>query len=139
MEELKNYEDCYKPLWLEFFNNIKGIDVKDCPEPHLPIYGENYNSFKYKIAFVGIDTVGSCNMDKYNSEDGYRKIIQEWKDEFDELDYCYWAWKWNFWRFIFQFLGKFYNLDLEEIKKCESEEVQNILKSFVWANTMSIE
>ena len=139
MKELTKYEDYYKPLWEEFFSKIKEVDVENCPEPHLPVYGENYSNSNFKIVFVGIDAAGSCNMAKFNSEDGYYKIIQEWKEEFDDLGYCYWAWKWNFWRFIFQFLGKFYDLSIEELKKFESEKAQNILKSFVWANTLSIE
>jgi hypothetical protein len=149
MDELKKYEDYYKPLWEEFLNQIKNVDIENCPEPHLPIYGEYYSTSKYKIVFVGIDTAGSCSMAKYNCEDGYIKIIQDWKkEEFDELNYCClketvsdsgWAWKWNFWRFIFQFLSKFYNINLEELKSSKSDKAKNILKSFVWANARSIE
>ena len=78
-------------------------------------------------------------MRRFNDYDGYKRIVQEWKEEIDGLDYCYWAWRWNFWRFIFQFLSKFYDISLEEIKAAETEDVQKILKSFVWANALSIE
>jgi len=140
MDNLKNYEDYYKTLWQEFLFKIKDVDVKKCPEPHLPIYGEYYSKSEFKIAFVGIEAARSCDLEEYNSEDGYSKIIQDWKEnDFDSLEYCNWAGQWNFWRFIFQFLGKFYNVDLEELKNHDSEHAQNILRSFVWANTNSIE
>ena len=139
IDVLKKYEDYYKPLWEVFFNQIKDVDIENCPEPHLPIYGEYYSTSKYKIVFVGIDAAKGCSMAKYNHEDGYSKIIQDWKEEFDELDYLHWANKWNFWRFIFQFLSKFHNINLAELKSGESDNAKNILKSFVWANAMSIE
>lgn len=141
MSELrKKYESDYALLWKEFVSKIKDVDVTNCPEPHFPIYGKKYEGSNYKIAFVGIETGGACDMDKYKTTEGLVNIIDEWKKEFDNLEFMSWAWKWNFWRFVFQFLANFYNEELEEFKKEKiKENIEEILSSVLWANTSSIE
>ena len=146
MEELKEiYRSHYSSLWTEFINKIKSVDVVNCPEPHLPVYGEFYASSSYKIAFIGLDTIGACNLEIYNKEEGHVDLLNDWKTkDFDNLGYLNWAWKYNFWRFIFKFLSEFYNLDIynaevEKLRKGESDQIKEIFKSFVWGNVMSIE
>lgn len=142
MIELREiYESNYASLWDEFITKIDRVDVNNCPEPHLPVCGSNYEDSTYKIAFVGIETGGACALGKYKAIDDLPQIIDDWKGVFDDL-MANGAWKWNFWRFIFQFLADFYNEDLHEFKIKGNDlkaEVEKILNSFLWANTSSIE
>lgn len=140
MDELElKYKTHYIPLWKEFLNKLQRANVGYCPEPQLPVYGKNYSTAKFKIAFVGIDNADGGSLSGHIKKDNYFDLTNRLKEELDNLSYCSRAWRRDFWRFIFELLSTFYGIKLEDLEKHESEEAQRILTSFVWGNVMSIE
>lgn len=133
----EKYIENYSPLWIDFINKLKDVNLCNCPEPHLPVFGDDYENSEYKIAFVGIDTVKACSLADCINYDISDALFM-WEEEFSNLEFVDWEKKYNFWKLIFNFLAAFYDIPVEELKS-KSKRVEKILKSFIWANVNSIE
>jgi hypothetical protein len=125
----------------EFVKKIRSVDYDKIPEPFFPIYGQLYESAPTRIAFVGMETRGWGNMTDFvkavdeNPEDAIFRGFEE----FNELEFCKWGNNSgnSFWDFNFKFLANFHGID--DWKKVKQGETEEILKSFAWGNTNSIE
>ena len=142
MEHYKErLKEQYAPLVEQFVKEISELDVTGIPAPHIPIMGEHYAVSKYKIAFIGMETYGwediytFLNTAKNNS--GEAVFLTE--DMINNLKHLGWADNYHatFWGFVFKFLAQFYKVSFEDLvtKKAYPE----LLSSFVWGNTNSIE
>lgn len=127
----------YIPLIKDFIDQVKGLDVTGITEPHIPSIGEYYENCRYKIAFCGMETNGWGSLSNFVENEPY-KIIQETNDTINDLEFL--TWKKNdhatFWAFVLKFLSALYKLPYKELAEGKYPEV---LKSFIWANTNSIE
>jgi|WetSurMetagenome_2_1015567.scaffolds.fasta_scaffold41948_1 hypothetical protein len=135
------YISTYCPLVKEFADKISAVDYDKIPEPFLPVHGEGYETTETRIAFVGMETRGWGNMTKFVDhvgENPEEAIFREF-EEFNDLEFCNWGNNFgsSFWDFNFKFLANFHGVD--DWKKVKRGEMEDILKSFAWGNTNSIE
>jgi len=142
MEHYKErMKEQYAPLVEQFVKEIGELDVTGITAPHIPIMGKNYGVSKYKIAFIGMETYGWEDADKFlniaKNNSGEAVFLME--DTINNLEHLGWADNYHatFWGFVFKFLARFYKVCFEDlvIKKAYPE----LLSSFVWGNTNSIE
>lgn len=133
--------DTYKPLVTEFVSKIRTVQYDKIPEPFLPIHGQLYESAKTRIAFVGMETRGWGNTTDFlnsvdsNPEEAMFRAFRA----FNELEFCDWGNNFGntFWDFNFKFLANFY--EVNDWKKIKKRKEEDILRSFAWCNTNSIE
>jgi hypothetical protein len=133
----------YEPLLKKFIEEIKDIEKENLPEPFIPVYGKNYESTPFKIAFVGWETRNNSSLKKFYdvAEKSPLEALNRFYEVIDleeEENLTNYGSKFGngFWNFVFKFLAKLYNKDWKEIKRKSHPE---ILKSFVWGNLDSIE
>jgi hypothetical protein len=137
----KRYLERYCPLIIDFVESIRNTDYNKVPQPFLPLFGQGYEKAETRIAFVGIETRGWGNMtDFVNAVDEHPEeaLLDEFT-EFDKLEFCDWGNNFGntFWDFNFKFLAQYYSLEnWKQLKWGDNEE---ILRSFAWGNTNSIE
>lgn len=141
MTTKSRYIDTYKPLVTEFVKNIRSVNYDKIPEPFFPIHGKLYESAPTRIAFVGMETRGWGNITDFvkDVDENPEDAIFRGFDEFNELEFCNWGNNFGngFWDFNFKFLANFHGID--NWKKVKRGETEEILKSFAWGNTNSIE
>lgn len=131
----------YAPLVRQFLEEIKDLDVTGIAAPHIPIVGSSYEAAKYKMAFIGMETYGWTDINEFCEiarHDVGKAVTYEEKN-INELTYLGWASNYTstFWGFVLKFLAKFYKVDLDEL--VETKNHKDILTSFVWGETNSIE
>jgi hypothetical protein len=136
-----NYSDRIK----NFLSKVEGIKTENLPEPFLPVVGKNYGVNHPRILFYGWETRNSKDLPtwiqsvKDSTENAFTWFKN--KSDFDNFDFVYWRSNFNsdFWSFNLRLLGKFHNLpDWRELYK-NPDGYEDILSSFAWANTDSIE
>lgn len=131
----------YAPLIGKFLDDIKGMDVTGIPAPHIPIMGRSYEAAKYKMAFIGMETYGWTDINEFCkiAEDDLEKAVTYKEYTINTLEYLGWASNYTstFWGFVWKFLAKFYKIDLNEL--VDGKSYKDILTSFIWAETNSIE
>ena len=136
-----NFISIYKPLLTEFVNNIRLVDYDRIPEPFLPVHGRLYESAPVRIAFVGMETKGYGNITDFvkKFDNNQEEVIFGEFEEFDELEFCKWGNNFGngFWNFNFKFLANFHEVD--DWKEVKNGLAEDILRSFAWGNTNSIE
>ena len=133
----------YEPLVKRFIEEIKDVNKENLPEPFIPVFGTNYESSPFKIAFVGWETRNNSSLrdfydvTKNNPLEALNRFYEiiDLEEEFNLTNYAN-NFGNGFWNFVFKFLGKFYKEDWKEIKRKKHPE---ILKSFAWGNLDSIE
>lgn len=135
------YIDTYRPLVTDFVNSIRSVDYDKIPEPFLPVHGQLYETAPTKIAFVGMETRGWGNMTDFvnHVDENPEEAIFRGFEEFDELEFRHWGNNFGsgFWDFNFKFLANFHGID--NWKKVKRGETEEILRSFAWGNTNSVE
>ena len=139
------YCEYFKPLVSSFVEELRKSGQAEryagIPELFLPAWGKHYEDSLLKIAFIGRDTYGwgsgiphTIEMVMKNEWDGIFDL-----SEFQEL--CYLGWRcdrrYTFWGFVLFFLAWLYGIDNWEVLKWG--EHKDILSSFAWGNTNSIE
>lgn len=131
----------YAPLVEQFVEKIEGLPIKGIPAPHIPIMGKNYEKAKYRIAFIGIDTYGWSDIEEFceiaKSDSSNAVTLNE--DSINSLEYRKWSQNYSttFWGFILKFLSRFYQIEFDDLIK--GEQCFEVLTSFVWGNSNSIE
>jgi hypothetical protein len=130
----------------EFVISLGSFNTTGMPAIHIPIIGKSYEKSAIKIAFFGKETYGwhsfqefmelfAGNGKEYGSTvKAYDYLVNSTKP----TDYLKWTNNWgtSFWDYIFQFLTTFYKLDPNLL---ENEGYKNLLDSFIWGNTNSME
>jgi hypothetical protein len=143
-ELIEKFTKTYSPLLSTFIDSIQTIVNKTkMPEPFLPVFGVNYASSTTKIMFMGWETRNAQSLKEFinaNLHDSNGSLYW-WKDDFDNFDFVNWGSNTgkDFWSFNLRFLASFYGInDWRELRD-DPYEYEEILSSFVWANTDSIE
>ena len=135
----------YAPLIGQFLDSIKGIDASGIPAPHIPIMGQSYEDAKYKMAFLGMETYGWTDINEFCeiARKNLEEAVTYDENTINSLEYLNWASNYTstFWGFVLKFLAKFYNiLDFNRfIGDNKTKTYKDILTSFVWGETNSIE
>lgn len=127
----------------EFVDSVKEYADNRLPVPFIPIIGDNYGKILPKVLFMGWETRDSKDLANWINEveASKEKAFSWWGDEFTELEYLNWKSNFNndFWSFNLKILGKIHGVkdwrDLYRVK----DKYFEILSSFAWANTDSIE
>ncbi|MDR0586617.1 MAG: hypothetical protein LBG26_05205 [Treponema sp.] len=114
------------------------------PAPHIPQVGKNYEKSRVKIAFFGKETQYWFWLEEFiraytggkkerNAENAYAYLTQN-----EKANYLKWTNNFgtSFWDYIFQFLTAFYNL---KPVFTENSDYENLLESFIWGETNSME
>jgi len=137
----------YCELIDQFVDNLQSFNAHGMPAVHIPIIGKRYNKSSTKIAFFGIETAGwhpfQEFMEKYagdgKNEGSTEKAYDYLVNSTNPIDYLKWRNNFhnNFWDFIFNFLLKFYGLPISNYET--NEKFFDILESFIWGNTNSLE
>jgi len=137
----EKFIEVYSPLVLNFLQKVAGLNVEGIPEPHIPVYGKNYQFARDKIAFFGIQTRGYGALKDFisDAEKNIETALYRTEGEFDEFDFTDWTNnpQTSFWDFILQFLSKFYCIN--EWQKLKNKEHTEVLSSFIWGNTNALE
>lgn len=131
----------YAPLIGQFLDGIRGMDVTGIPAPHIPIMGQNYETAKYKMAFIGMETYDWEDINEFCviANEDLKKAVTCYEDNINKLRYLKWASNYSstFWGFIWKFLANFYSIDFNDLINAISHK--DILTSFIWGETNSIE
>lgn len=137
--ERRNEE--YIPLIENFKKEVEGLNLQGITGPHFPGVGECYENAKYKIAFCGMETYGWNSMEDFMQRDVCDYVTNS-DNSLNSYMHLNWATNWHatFWGFVFNFLAKFYQTDFDKLVFDDKDStLRSILKSFVWANSNSIE
>ena len=142
MERYKErLKEQYAPLVEQFVKEINELNVTGIPAPHIPIMGENYVSAKYKMAFIGMETYGWEDMNLFlkTARDCSGDAVFLMESTINNLEHLGWAKNYHatFWGFVFKFIAKFYKVGFDEL--VDKKAYPELLRSFVWGNTNSIE
>lgn len=142
MDRLKErLREQYAPLVSQFVKDIGELDVTGIPAPHIPIMGKDYVSAKYRMAFIGMETYGWEDMniflDSAKKYSGDAVFLME--STINNLEHLGWANNYHatFWGFVFKFIAKFYKVGFDDL--VQKNAYPELLRSFVWGNTNSIE
>lgn len=130
----------YEGLIYKFVCEIEGLDYKGMPEPHIPVIGSCYTKCRYKIAFYGIETAYWHSMEEFMevAKADPKKAATLHFNDIENMTNLKWTNNFHssFWDFIFSFLATFYKVDISDVRK---GKYPDILHSFIWGNTNSIE
>lgn len=131
----------YAPLAEQFVEEIEGLNVKGIPAPHIPIMGQNYERAKYRIAFIGMETLGWSDIEEFCEfvkSDSSRAVVLN-EGRINSLEYLSWPRNYTstFWGFVLKFISKFYQVDFLDL--IVNNTNPELLTSFVWGNSNSIE
>ena len=130
----------YAPLIGQFLNDIKGLDLKGIPAPHIPIMGKSYEDAKYKMAFIGMETYGWTDINEFCeiANKSLNEAVTYDENSINSLVYLDWIGNCTttFWGFSLRFLSKFYKVELRDLIEKKYPE---ILTSFVWGETNAID
>jgi hypothetical protein len=142
MDRLKErLQEQYAPLVSQFVKDIGELDVTGIPAPHIPIMGKNYGLAKYKMAFIGMETYGweDINVFLNAAKENSGAAVFFMEHTINDLEHLGWARNYHatFWGFVFKFIAKFYKVSFSDL--VEEIAYPELLTSFVWGNTNSIE
>ena len=138
-ELLLNYSDRLD----QFLSEIKSINKKNLPEPHLPVLGANYGKKYPKVLFWGWETRNAKSLPEWVKKVKQSKshAFSWFEESFEDFEFVTWKSNFNqdFWSFNLRILAKLNGLpDWKELYR-NRYEYADILSSFAWANTNSIE
>jgi hypothetical protein len=128
----------YKPLVERFIDAIKHVKCKGLPEPFFPVFGREYATANTRIVFAGMETRGCGNLVEFLDHVDLNSAIFRNVAEFDKHAFLKWGNRPanDFFGFVLKFLAKFHGVADWRSLRAERPE---ILSSFAWANTNSIE
>ena len=132
----KQYEE---PAKIFTQNVAKLGDVSGIQAPHIPIAGANYDRAEYKIAFVGMETYGWDDLERFinGMEVSPWQSVLKYQDWLNPIGILKGNGNATFWGFIIRFLETFYKIEHQKI--LNRRDPHPILSSFVWAETNAIE
>lgn len=130
----------YAPIAANFEKELRNINIEGIPAPHIPIVGENYNKSQYRIAFIGMETYGWEDIDKFIDmvRENPAKAVVMMEETINQFEFLKWPANYHstFWGFVLKFLSVFYKIEFDALV---NKQFPEILSSFVWGNTNSIE
>ena len=134
--------EAFKDDIYTFIDDIRSVKLDNLPEPFLPIHGANYGEIYPKIIFCGWETRNYHNLSAW-VDDANKNLdhVIFWQEEFLNHEFVHWRSNFgaDFWSFNLKFLAKAHNInDWRDFYRTPDKYI-DILSSFVWANTDSIE
>jgi hypothetical protein len=135
------FTSIYSALLQEFLNGVDGAAPGGIPELHLPSCGSGYETSLHRLAFIGQDTGGWGEME--NLLDAVRADpvsaacrVNDYLQDLEFLDSTN-NFGTSFWDTVLRLLAGFHGIqNWKELKRGDHEHV---LRSFLWANTNSLE
>lgn len=135
------YEDRYACDVAAFLSEVSDIDAKGIPDPHLPLWGADYETTALRIAFIGQDTYGWGRMADFRAAGRSRvqDCLSMHEDVFRDLLFTGWTNNFGstFWDTVMQLLAVLH--DIPDWKQLKRRERDDILQTFMWAQTNSVE
>jgi hypothetical protein len=142
------YEEHYREKVADFIRDVGDVDAAEIPEVHLPLWGSHYENAKLRAAFVGIETNYWGDMHEFMRAAKQNPRTAIFRNEtaaifrnrrFDECRFVEWTnnSETSFFDTVMRFLALFHDLaDWHELKARQRDDV---LQSFVWAETNAVE
>lgn len=137
----QRFEVMFLPRVEAFSSSVAEVDGEGLPEPHLPLWGQEYESSGLRTMFIGRDTLTWGNMNDFIqcANRTPSASLHRNKGEFDSLAFTDWTNNFGttFWDTVLKILCGVHGID--DWKKLKRREHEDVLRSFVWANVNSVE
>lgn len=139
----ERYCQHYIPLVQDFLREVAPLphpDIDRMPEPHLPLFGRNYESSALRLVIVGQDTYGWGDLRRFiateTAEPGRR--LRDMLADFRTHPFTAWGNKrQTFWGFAMMFLTALHGRENWGLMK--QGKMKEVLDSFAWAEGNAIE
>ena len=135
------FQTCYSPRIAAFAAEVAGVDATGMPEPHLPFYGINYEQATPRLVVVGRDTKYWHSMGDFlqTATSDPATALKRHRVDFNEFKFTTWNYQFGrtFWATLLKLLAGFHSI--EDWKALRRREHPDVLRSFVWAQTNSVE
>lgn len=140
--ELDNrHRTYYTPQIESFLAEIAETDPAGIPEPHFPVWGENYEKALIKIAIIGEETRGWGEMSHFINQAKTSPIdaCRGYEEQFRSFGFTEWTNNFGktFWDTGLKLIAGVHGIS--DWKQLKRKEVTQPLTEFLWANTNSIE
>jgi hypothetical protein len=137
---LQRFDEHYSPRVRTFAAHVPP-EAHGIPAPHLPLWGQNYETAALKIGIVGRDTRGWSPMNRFVELAAHSPAvaIHLHQDEFDAFKFTEWTNRFGktFFDTVLKITACLHGVsDWKRLKRRQEEAV---LRSFFWANTNAIE
>jgi hypothetical protein len=137
----QEYEQHYASRIPAFLDEVGELDPTGIPDPHLPLWGNRYETAAPRIAFIGQDTAYWGDMAEFRetAKQNLQTAIFGHEDVFRDLPFTRWTNNFGttFWDTVMQFLAVFH--DIPDWKQLKRRQRDDILQTFVWAQTNAVE
>lgn len=139
----KLYLEYYTPLVQDFVREVELLpdpDIKNIPEPFLPLFGKNYESSALRMVVIGQDTNCWGDLREFIDEEKVNpssKLVER-LDTFRSHEFTKWGGpRQSFWGFSMMFLAALHGQDNWGAMK--EGEMTEVLDSFAWGNGNAVE
>lgn len=136
------FSEYYTPKINQFISLIEGENLKNLPEPFLPVYGKGYCDSPARIMFMGWETRGGRDLKEF-VETAKKELNSALYWMSDDFEFRWWKSNFgsDFWTFNLKFLAKFHGMNnwKDFLYNYTGEQHEHILNSFAWANCDAIE
>ena len=131
----------YTPRIASFLEDVAGTNPTGIPEPHFPVWGENYASAPVKIAIIGEETRGWGEMSHFLTQAQVAPIdaCRGSEEEFRSFEFLNWTNNFGktFWDTSLKLIAGVRGItDWKQLKR---GEITQPLTEFLWANTHALE
>ena len=137
----QRYEERYARNVAAFLREVSETDANGIPDPHLPLWGAHYETATPRIAFIGQDTYGWGKMADFRAVGHQRAqdALSMHEDVFRDLLFTRWTNNFGstFWDTVMLLLAVLH--DIPDWKQLKRRERDDILQTFMWAETNSVE
>lgn len=137
----ERFEARYSTGVTSFVNDMEGLDASGIPAPHLPYWGQLYESAPLRIGVIGRDTRGWGDMSQFieSVRRDPQTAIQHHREQLDKFSFTSWTNNFGktFWDTSLKLLAAMH--DVEDWKRLKRRQEEAPLRSFFWANVNSIE
>lgn len=139
----ERYLEYYTPLIQEFIKNIELLpipDIKEMPEPFLPLFGKDYEKSAQRLIFIGQDTRGWGDLRNYiKGEKAHPGINLRGRiNGFQDRLFTKWgATRHTFWGFAMMLIASLHGSKNWGLMKVGA--MVEILNSIAWGNVNAVE
>jgi hypothetical protein len=133
----------YRPLIQEFIKNVEPLpipDIKEMPEPFLPLFGKDYEQSALRIIFIGQDTHWWWDLREFIEAEKAcpDSMLEERLEYFRTRPFTKWGkTRHTFWGFVMKTIAALYGR--EDWKLMKTGAMVEILNSIAWGNVNAIE
>ncbi len=131
----------YEKRVISFVEEVDSLGTDGIPEPHLPLWGSEYNAANIKIGIFGRDTRSWGSMVDFldHAKKCPEASIFRKQRTFREFEFTKWTNNFGktFWDTALRILAGIHGI--EDWKSLKKRKNENVLNSFLWGNTNSVE